>query len=695
MNPTDKSFIGIPWKDKGRTRAGVDCVGLTLLWLKEQMGIEIQPPEYDGNTCAAKLLQPDFKHDDLQRGDVVFFQERRSGKVRHVAVFLGNDKYLHIIKGVDSRIENGLTLLRRVGLVPAGAISPKETERLCAALADTAIGDPGTLILIAVAIILAVVSYLLQPSLSGFKSKQGRYSDSGLITQKNPEIPLPDLLGTAVVAGNSVYQQLPDKSTAVDDSPPRKWNQIVVLASGPSELIDYETGLLINGLNYRDKLFHNADGIEGIFANPEQNKAEAVTGSIDGATNVPSVTIYHGAYGITVPVDVRAQYDRNFPVYGLSGCSYLAFRLINGGKFSNFNVTCRVKCRKCRTFDEDGFIATTVTAESHTGDGSAVRFKLAYEDIKEVTALTVGGTSYTQMSASNQSGNVYHLNATKGYVEFLTAPAGAAAILVTYKYYPREWSQNPAMQLVYLLTEPVRGKGLDESKVDFPAAVELRDYCDDSVTWQGPDGAVTSARYTSNYAIDDRKPIQDHLRAVLDACNGVMFLSNGKFYMVARKDGSSVFSFDESNVIADSFEAELVDRSQKPNRLKLLFHSEETLGAETEVVVDDELNQSDRAARVGNNGVVDENLKLPAVNTASQAQRLAETAAREQVNGNYICRFKTNIQALALQPCDLIDITHSAMPGFSAKVLRVDTLDYDENDRLLITASEHVASAFL
>jgi len=45
-----------------------------------------------------------------------------------------------------------------------------------------------------------------------FKSKAGKYSPSAMVTQTSPDIPLPDILGSVTVAGNSVYQQLPDGS---------------------------------------------------------------------------------------------------------------------------------------------------------------------------------------------------------------------------------------------------------------------------------------------------------------------------------------------------------------------------------------------------------------------------------------------------------------------------------------------------
>lgn len=693
MSNLDQIYSGIPWKDGGCDRAtGVDCKGLAVLWLREQMGLDITPPE--GRPDLSEVLAgTEDRLKELERGDIVFFRVAAT-KGWHCAVHLGRGRLLHIVRGGNSRIENGFTLLRRVGCEPFGAVPAADAERLARALDCPALGDPATLILLAIAVVLSIVSALLVPGLPRLGNKYGRYGFDALVTQNSPEVPLPDLLGSVVVAGNSPYQQLQDKGAST--SATTKANKVVILSSGPVEAIDYMTGLRINGLNWNDKYFHDGTNVDGIYIDPAQSKAEAVTGNIGGDSDVPSVSLYSGTHGITVPVDVRAQYDRTFPIYGFSGCAYLVFRLVDPAKFNSFNMTCRVKGRKCRTFTSAGFTVTTITGESLTGaDGSKVRFKLAFEDIKEVTSITVNGTSHTEISESQQAGNVYALNKTKGYVEFITAPAASATVSINYKYYARAWTQNPASHLVYLLTEPLRGKGFDESRIDWAAAVSLRDYCDADVAWVNADGTMTGDRYQSNYALDFRKPVPEHLRAVLDACWSHLTLSQGKFLMRARKAETSVFSFTTSNILEGSFSSELVDRSERANRVKLFYHSEESHNAETEVAVDDPYDQASRAARLGNFGVVEENLKFPAVTGQSQAERLANQFLREQVNSRHVCEFTTTTKALALEIGDVVDITHPSQPRWAAKLFRVEEIGHDSEGRMTLKFSEYVDSAYI
>ena len=699
MNANAK-YSGIPWKSGGRDRDGIDCAGLVALFLREEFGIEIVAPESPQSAEEQNALCEQFlknPREEKERGDVVFFRNKKNGKIQHVAAYLGDGKYLHIVKGYPSRIENGLTLIRRIGLRHAGAIPKEEADKVSAMLAGGQIGEASFWVALVISIVLSIASAFLmpRPKVPRFRNDHGRYGFDALITQSSSELPLPDILGRVTVAGNSPHTSAIDKTQTVSDVTVQGANKVVVLCAGPIEDIDQSNfNIKINGLQANNKYFHSNQ--PGFCIDPAQTKAEALTGSIDGHTNVPSCSIYKGTYDISVPVDVRAGYDRNFPVYGFSGCAYLVFRLINSTKYPSFNMTATVKGRLCRTFDEDGFIRTTVAAESLTGaDGLKVRFKLANIDIEAVTALTVDGDPYTLMSETNQSGDVFWLNKTKGYIEFPTAPANAAVIEADYTYFEREWTQNPASHLVYLLTEPMRGKGFAESKIDFLSAVDLRDFSDETITWRNGNGYFEQTRYTCNYSIDVRKDIQEHIRAVLDSCYGYLFLSNGKWVMRARTSGNSVYSFNEDNILKDSFWSEKVDRTGRANQVKIFYYPDQTYNAENEAVRNDLTDQAARAERIGNNGIIDVSLKAPAIDNQVQAERYGEMILREDVQSRWACGFKTNIQGVALEIGDIVDVTHSSQSAWAAKLFRIEDISYDENDRMELKLSEYIPGCYL
>jgi len=195
--------------------------------------------------------------------------------------------------------------------------------------------------------------------------------------------------------------------------------------------------------------------------------------------------------------------------------------------------------------------------------------------------------------------------------------------------------------------------------------------------------------------MDFRKPIQEHIQAILDAANAYLFVSGGRWVMKARQSDASVFSFNESNILRDSFTSTLVDRVDRPNRLKLFYHDQTTYNSETEVDLDDPADQASRAARLGNNGVVEQTLKLPAINNQPQTERIAQTLLREAINSLWTCQFKTTVLGLAIEPGDVVDVTHSSQPAWSQKLFRVEDLQYGDDDRLELQLSEFFAAAYI
>ena len=311
----DQDYIGIPWKSGGRTREeGVDCVGLVCLWLRENVGFDPAPRPSSHAEQGEGVASVGPKYHDAEeakRGDVVFFRMRGKGAgPHHVALCLGDGRFLNIVAGFDSRIERGLTLMRRIGLVPLGALGPSDVEALARALNNPGLGIAEIIIAIVVAVIAFAISYALRPSLDQYRAKHGAYSPEGLLTQKNTEIPLPDLLGSAVTAGNQVYQQSIWRAWATaigGDGTGAAWNNIVILGSAPISSVDLKSQSRLNALPYFDPQWHNGPLVTGIALNPAQTKAEAVLGQIGGDGSVPSLTIYDGAHDVSVDVDFRSK----------------------------------------------------------------------------------------------------------------------------------------------------------------------------------------------------------------------------------------------------------------------------------------------------------------------------------------------------------------------------------------------------
>lgn len=78
-----RSYVGVPWKSMGRTRTGIDCVGLVIA-VGAEMGLHDYPDDvaYTRQSSGQDLLQPFLNHAirvprlrDLQQGDILVMKD--------------------------------------------------------------------------------------------------------------------------------------------------------------------------------------------------------------------------------------------------------------------------------------------------------------------------------------------------------------------------------------------------------------------------------------------------------------------------------------------------------------------------------------------------------------------------------------------------------------------------------------------
>jgi len=107
-------YIGLPFREHGRDRSGLDCWGLVRLVLAEQFNIALPSyaEEYSRTTEAAKigaLITRETQNWKIVPagqeacGDAIVLRVR--GRPMHVGLVLGDRLMLHVEKGVDSVIE--------------------------------------------------------------------------------------------------------------------------------------------------------------------------------------------------------------------------------------------------------------------------------------------------------------------------------------------------------------------------------------------------------------------------------------------------------------------------------------------------------------------------------------------------------------------------------------------------------------
>ncbi len=107
-------YIGLPFKEHGRERTGLDCWGLVRLVLAEQFGFHVPSyvADYTRTTDAAsisKLISREaldwrsVARGDESLGDVLVMRMR--GQPMHVGLVAGDGQMLHVERGVNSALE--------------------------------------------------------------------------------------------------------------------------------------------------------------------------------------------------------------------------------------------------------------------------------------------------------------------------------------------------------------------------------------------------------------------------------------------------------------------------------------------------------------------------------------------------------------------------------------------------------------
>lgn len=112
------SFIGLPYKHLGRSKAGVDCMGLIWIIYKERLNITL--PDFTDLKYEKDWYKKNENHilenipdnwikiePPYRRYDVLIFYLGTKTIANHTAMWLGNedDKFIHIHENITSRID--------------------------------------------------------------------------------------------------------------------------------------------------------------------------------------------------------------------------------------------------------------------------------------------------------------------------------------------------------------------------------------------------------------------------------------------------------------------------------------------------------------------------------------------------------------------------------------------------------------
>ena len=89
---TKRNWIGVPYRNGGTTKQGVDCSGLTSAIYKKVYRKNLERSSEDQRKKDCKKV----KKRKLEEGDLVFFHNgRKKKRATHVGIYLKEDLFIH------------------------------------------------------------------------------------------------------------------------------------------------------------------------------------------------------------------------------------------------------------------------------------------------------------------------------------------------------------------------------------------------------------------------------------------------------------------------------------------------------------------------------------------------------------------------------------------------------------------------
>lgn len=367
-------YIGWPFKEGGRDKDGIDCLGLVIKYLNDQgyKGGAASEKGYSENFIQTfKLIKElSLKEENpiLQENDIIYFiLEKKQGI--HCGVYLGYDKFLHISEGTTSRVSRLSSMAKnRI----KGIIRPsKETEMILpaagkkyvvpvlAVIGAIVVGFYGGWAFSAMiygATVGAGIGYAITSRPPGDLEGGGlgatspKYKFGALRNTRSNEIPVPLVYGECRVAGNIIYSSPLTGGTTV--------YQFIAVSEGPINAIE--------SVRFNDQVWSNFPGC--------------------------SYTAYLGTS--TQNVDSRGSDD----VKGLRYTAYLAITFEASEKLPNIpTVTSVVEGLKVETWAESAWSGSSYTKNP----AACIRDYL-------LRAKEVGGAGLTSADVDDTSfGEVY------------------------------------------------------------------------------------------------------------------------------------------------------------------------------------------------------------------------------------------------------------------------------------------------
>lgn len=108
-----RTWLGVPWQHRGRSRQGLDCVGL-LAVISRRLDIQhIDDIDYGHYPDFRKLIailllsMDEVNRDTMKAGDVLLLRDRNDPQ--HTAIYTSQQTIIHAGAGFRKVVEHGFT----------------------------------------------------------------------------------------------------------------------------------------------------------------------------------------------------------------------------------------------------------------------------------------------------------------------------------------------------------------------------------------------------------------------------------------------------------------------------------------------------------------------------------------------------------------------------------------------------------
>lgn len=228
--------------------------------------------------------------------------------------------------------------------------------------------------------------------------------------------------------------------------------------------------------------------------------------------------------------------------------------------------------------------------------------------------------------------------------------------------------RDPGDVIYDLFTNDLYGAGIATSNIDTTSLTALTAYSQTSVTFEDQTlGAnqVLADRYQINGLLDTETNVFVNIEKVANSCASWLSYDNynGKFGVIINKTGTSVASFDSSNILSD-ISIQGTGLTELYNNVKVEFPNRDIRDRADYVNI--EIPAVDRNANEITNVL---NIGYELINEPVQAQILGLVELK-QSRVDLLVRFETDYSYMNLRAGEIISLTDE-VSGFSNKLFRI------------------------